>query len=87
MWTLRGQGTVSPVSGLREEAVGESLGRSGREGTLEQRGGNASPDSRRYRPRVRISQMRIQVEPRTFLVRPEPKTGSGRFLRFEPNTT
>ena len=27
---------------------------------------------RRYRERVRISQMRIQVEPRTFYVRPEP---------------
>ena len=42
------------------------------EGAFEPRSGNAPPVPRRYRDRVRISQIRIQVEPRTF-VRPEPK--------------
>ena len=39
---------------------------------LRPRAGNGPPDTHRYRGRVRINQIRIQVEPRTVFVRPEP---------------
>lgn len=51
------------------------------EGAREPRGGNAPPETLRYRVRVRICAMRIQVGPRTF-VRPEPENRLGAFFRF-----
>ena len=38
---------------------------------LPPRAGNGPPETHRYRGRVRINQIRIQVEPRTSIVRPE----------------
>lgn len=40
---------------------------------------------RRYWARVRISQIRIQVEPRVFGLALSRETGPGRFFRPEPN--
>ena len=54
----------------------------GGKGALELRGGKCPAGSPRYGRRVRAG-ARIQVEPRTVSVRPEP-VGSGRFVYFLP---
>ena len=75
------QGRVSFPSPGRERAVGASpWGREG-EGALELRGGNAPPVSRRYwKTKCVSARYEFRWNRGQCFVRPEPMTGSGRFL-------
>ena len=53
---------------------------------LRPRAGNGSPDTRRYRGRVRINRIRIQVEPRTILFALSHLSAQGVFSFPEPKS-
>ena len=49
--------------------------------------GNGPPETRRYRGRVRINRIRIQVEPRTVLFALSPNQAQGVFYYLSQNQT